>query len=42
MQEALISLENAENLADMIVSKGLSVRQIEQLVKNPVGSQKKK
>ena len=38
---ALISLENAENLADMIVSKGLSVRQIEQLVKNPVGSQKK-
>ena len=37
---ALISLENAENLADMIVSKGLSVRQIEQLVKNPVGSQK--
>ena len=38
---ALISLENAENLADMIVSKGLSVRQIEQLVKNSVGSQKK-
>ena len=38
---ALISLENAENLADMIVSKGLSVRQIEQLVKKPVGSQKK-
>ena len=38
---ALITLENAENLADMIVSKGLSVRQIEQLVKNPVGSQKK-
>ena len=38
---ALISLENAENLADMIVSKGLSVRQIEQLVKNPAGSQKK-
>ena len=38
---ALISLENAENLADMIVSEGLSVRQIEQLVKNPVGSQKK-
>ena len=37
---ALISLENAENLADMIVSKGLSVRQIEQLVKNAVGSQK--
>lgn len=38
---ALISLENAENLADMIVSKGLSVRQIEQLVKNPQGLQKK-
>ena len=38
---ALVSLENAENLADMIVSKGLSVRQIEHLVKNPVGSQKK-
>ena len=38
---ALISLENAENLADMIVSKGLSVRQTEQLVKNSVGSQKK-
>ena len=38
---ALISLENAENLADMIVSKGLSVRQIEQLVKNSVVSQKK-
>jgi len=38
---ALVSLENAENLADMIVSKGLSVRQIEQLVKNSVGSQKK-
>jgi ParB family chromosome partitioning protein len=37
----LISLENAENLADMIVSKGLSVRQIEQLVKNPQGLQKK-
>ena len=37
----MISLENAENLADMIVSKGLSVRQIEQLVKKPVGSQKK-
>ena len=37
---ALISLENAENLADMIVSKGLSVRQIEQLVKNPLGSHK--
>ena len=39
---ALISLENAENLADMIVSKGLSVRQIEQLVKNPVVSQKQR
>ena len=38
---ALISLENAENLADMIVLKGLSVRQIEQLVKNSVGSHKK-
>ncbi len=38
---ALISLENAENLADMIVSKGLSVRQIEQLVKNSLGAQKK-
>ncbi|MEC7270044.1 MAG: ParB/RepB/Spo0J family partition protein [Pseudomonadota bacterium] len=38
---ALISLENAENLADMIVSKGLSVRQTEQLVKNSLGSQKK-
>ncbi len=38
---ALISLENADNLADMIVSKGLSVRQVEQLVKNPLGSQKK-
>ena len=38
---ALISLDNAENLADMIVSKGLSVRQTEQLVKNSVGSQKK-
>ena len=40
LARALISLENAENLADMIVSKGLSVRQIEQLVKNPVGSHK--
>ena len=38
---ALISLENAENLADMIVSKGLSVRQIEQLAKNSLGAQKK-
>ena len=38
---ALISLENAENLADMIVLKGLSVRQIEQHVKNSVGSHKK-
>ena len=38
---ALVSLENAEHLAGMIVSKGLSVRQIEQLVKNPAGSQKK-
>jgi ParB family chromosome partitioning protein len=38
---ALISLDNAENLADMIVSKGLSVRQIEQLVKNSLGAQKK-
>jgi len=38
---ALISLENADSLADMIVSKGLSVRQVEQLVKNPLGSQKK-
>ena len=38
---ALISAENAESLADFIVLKALSVRQTEELVKNPVSAQKK-
>ena len=38
---ALISAENAENLADFIILKELSVRQTEELVKNPVSAQKK-
>ncbi len=38
---ALISVENAEKLADMVVSKGLSVRQIEQIVKNSLVHQNK-
>ena len=38
---ALISAENAESLADLIVLKALSVRQTEELVKNPVSAQKK-
>ncbi len=38
---ALISAENAESLADLIILKELSVRQTEELVKNPVSAQKK-
>ena len=38
---ALISAENAESLADFIILKELSVRQTEELVKNPVSAQKK-
>ena len=38
---ALISAENAENLADFIVLKALSVRQTEELVKNSGSAQKK-
>jgi len=38
---ALISAENAESLADLIVLKALSVRQTEELVKNSGSAQKK-
>ena len=38
---ALILAENAESLADLIILKELSVRQTEELVKNPVSAQKK-
>ena len=38
---ALISAENAESLADLIILKELSVRQTEELVKNSVSAQKK-